>query len=137
MFFCVGVHLHSTPSPWVWAAGSSPAPSWSTIHAFMDPCNRVRHGRVTYGRVRVHYALWTISMDTSDIKFDEPRFRAKSSTVDIYSDKALQEIHLLIQRVTKFYSERFERHSFGDKRSSLSEYLIQEGIGQVGLLHPS
>ncbi|GFO24834.1 hypothetical protein PoB_005133900, partial [Plakobranchus ocellatus] len=40
----------------VLAAGSSPAPSWSTIHAFMDPGNRVRHGRVTYGRVRIRYA---------------------------------------------------------------------------------
>ncbi|GFN85461.1 hypothetical protein PoB_001196700 [Plakobranchus ocellatus] len=33
-----------------------PAPSRSTIHAFMDPGNRARHGRFTYGRVRVHYA---------------------------------------------------------------------------------
>ncbi|GFN79700.1 hypothetical protein PoB_000620600 [Plakobranchus ocellatus] len=42
---------HAEPS-----AGSSPATSWSTIHVFVDPGNRARPGRVTYGRVQVHYA---------------------------------------------------------------------------------
>ncbi|GFN95129.1 hypothetical protein PoB_002163500 [Plakobranchus ocellatus] len=37
--------------PWMWAAGSSPAQSWSTIHVFMDRGNRVRHSRV-----QIHYA---------------------------------------------------------------------------------
>ncbi|GFO39350.1 hypothetical protein PoB_006585500 [Plakobranchus ocellatus] len=62
--------VHSSPGParvfravfalvvqaGVWAAVSIPASSWSTINAFMDPGNSVRHGRVTYGWVRVYYA---------------------------------------------------------------------------------
>ncbi|GFN90080.1 cugbp elav-like family member 2 [Plakobranchus ocellatus] len=35
-----------------------PAASWSTIYAFIDPCNSARHGRVAYAGVRVHYALY-------------------------------------------------------------------------------
>ncbi|GFO01977.1 hypothetical protein PoB_002848200 [Plakobranchus ocellatus] len=47
-----------TPPPLPICMGSRlrPAPSWSTIHAFMDLGTRARHGRVTYGRLRVHYA---------------------------------------------------------------------------------
>ncbi|RUS88424.1 hypothetical protein EGW08_003820, partial [Elysia chlorotica] len=57
--------------------------------------------------------------------------------LDFYSPRAWNEMKELMDSMAESYAQRFDQRAKRDKVSTISSYHIQEGIGQLGLLHPT